>query len=303
MKFLSRPLLLAWLAASALAASRSALDKATLENFVRHLFLWDKEVQVEISDPQPSELQGYLKVEVRASARGAERRETLYISRDGRQVVQAAIYDVGENPFAQTVSLLDPRDSPRWGPDEAPIKIFVFSDFQCAYCRREASVLRDNLAKEFPGQVQVIFKDLPLESIHPWARLAAMTGRCFFKQSNEAFWEYHDWVFAHQDELRPDNFQEKVVGWAQAIGKIDLLQLQRCIAEKETDGEVEASVQQARKLNLNSTPTLFINGRKIASAIDWETLRRILRVELDYRHEMETPCCAVELGTARQGGR
>lgn len=286
-----------WLLLVPLAGlSRSALDRATLEAFLRHLFVWASDVQVELSQPQPSELKGYLKVTVRATAQGAERQETVYVSEDGRQVVQATIYDVNQNPFAAMASKLNLDGSPRWGPKDAPVTIVIFSDFQCSYCRQEAQLLRERLPKELPGKVQLVFKDLPLESIHPWAREAAMAGRCVYRQSEEAFWKFHDWIFAHQLEIQPANLVPKVLEFAASSKDLDVLQLQRCIEGRQTQADIDRALTEARQLGLNSTPTLFINGRKITGAISWDTLRRVIEVELQYQESLKgAGCCAIEL--------
>ena len=81
--------------------------------------------------------------------------------------------------------------------------IVEFSDFQCPYCKEEAKMLRQNLIQTYPKQVRLYFKDFPLENMHPWAKAAAIAGRCVFQQKTDAFWEYHDWIFAHQDGSPP----------------------------------------------------------------------------------------------------
>ena len=76
-----------------------------------------------------------------------------------------------------------------------------FADFQCPYCKQEAGVVRNQLMAAFPGQIQLIYMDYPLESIHPFARGAAIMGRCIYTQNNGSFWSYHDWIFQHQGEI------------------------------------------------------------------------------------------------------
>ena len=88
--------------------------------------------------------------------------------------------------------------------------LVLFSDFQCPYCKEEAKMLRANLLSAYPKQVRLYFKDLPLEQIHPWAKPAAIAGRCVFKQNPTAFWDFHDWIFEQPGEITKDNFSEKV---------------------------------------------------------------------------------------------
>ena len=72
--------------------------------------------------------------------------------------------------------------------------------------------------------MRVYFKDMPLEQIHPWAKPAAIAGRCIFKQNPAAFWEYHDWIYEHQSEMNAENLRAKIMEFAQGK-EIDALQL------------------------------------------------------------------------------
>jgi protein-disulfide isomerase len=163
------------------------------------------------------------------------------------------------------------------------VVIVAFSDFQCPYCKDEASMIRQNLLSAYPKQVRFYYKEFPLESIHPWAKPAAMAGRCVFRQNAGSFWNYHDWVYAHQAEITPENLRQKVLDWAKDQKDIDAIQLGRCMDNKSTLAEVDRSIAQARELQVTSTPTLFVNGRRIAQAVDWPNLRSMIDYEIEYQ--------------------
>jgi len=294
-------LLFAFLLASVLAlpaeGPKSALDKATLEAYIRHLFLWGPQIQVTISDPRPSELPGLLAVRVRAAAGGAAQEQDFYVSRDGRKIVRALIYDVNQSPFASELAKLTTEDQPALGVPGAPVSIVIFSDFQCGYCAQEGRMLRENLLKTYPEQVRLYFKDFPLDQIHPWARLAAIAGRCVYRESEEAFWSYHDWVFAHQSELDARNFKNKFLEFVSSHGGLDGFKLANCLDRRLTESEVNRSVAEGQALQVNATPTLFINGRRISAQIPWENLKQVIDFELEhYRSDRAAEaCCAVKL--------
>jgi len=294
-------LFFAFLLASVLAlpaeGPKSALDKATLEAYIRHLFLWGPQIQVTISDPRPSELPGLLAVRVRAAAGGAAQEQDFYVSRDGRKIVRALIYDVNQSPFASELAKLTTEDQPALGVPGAPVSIVIFSDFQCGYCAQEGRMLRENLLKTYPEQVRLYFKDFPLDQIHPWARLAAIAGRCVYRESEEAFWSYHDWVFAHQSELDARNFKNKFLEFVSSHGGLDGFKLANCLDRRLTESEVNRSVAEGQALQVNATPTLFINGRRISAQIPWENLKQVIDFELEhYRSDRAAEaCCAVKL--------
>jgi protein-disulfide isomerase len=263
---------------------KSALDKATLEAYVRHLYVMDSRIKVEIADPKPSaELPGFLDVSVHASAGNATQDFKFLVSKDGSKIFQGTIYDVQNNPFKPELDKLKTEFSPSFGTPGAPVVIVEFSDFECPYCKEEASMLRKNLMSAYPKQVRLYFKEFPLESIHPWAKAGAIAGRCIFRQSPTSFWKFHDWIFEHQQEITAENLKSKVLEWAKGEQDLDGLQMSQCMDTKATESEVENSVAEARVLSVNSTPTLFINGRRINTAIDWPSLRNIIDYEIEYQ--------------------
>ncbi len=282
-------------------SSRSALDKQTLEEYVRHLLFWGPQIKVEISKPEPSELDGFQKVRVRGSAGSVSQEQVFYISADGKKLVRATVYDVTRNPFEANISKLDTEHQPNLGTPNAPVKIVLFSDFQCGYCRGESQTLRKELLKAFPKQVRLYYVNFPLESIHPWSKSAAMASRCFYAQSNDAFWAFHDWIFEHQNEITADNLHDKVLEFGGTLPNVDALKLGRCLDTKATAKEVDRSLAMARSLKLNSTPTLFINGRKIASQVPWPSLKQVIELEIGYQKTAKDAgdgdCCSVKLPT------
>src|SRR5262245_29414558 len=261
---------------------KSALDKPTLEAYVRHLFVWGPQIKVEVANAKPSALPGMLEVSVRASAGNASQEVLFYVSKDGQKIVQGSIFDVKDNPFKADLDKLKTDLQPSFGTPGASVVLVLFSDFQCPYCKEEAKMLRTNLLSAYPKQVRAYFKDLPLAQIHNWARPAAIAGRCVFKQNPAAFWDYHDWIYEHQGEITKENFRDKVMEFAKGK-EIDALQLGRCLDTRTTEAEVDKSIGEAKALRVTSTPTLFINGRRLAAQVAWPDLRQIIDQEIEYQ--------------------
>ena len=268
--------------ARAADTKKSALDKATLEAYVRHLSVWGPQIKVEIGDPKPSPLPGMLEVNVHASAGNASQDQVFYVSKDGQKMMLGVVYDVKENPFKPDLDKLKTDLQPSFGTPGASVVLVLFSDFQCPFCKEEAKVLRTNLVSTYPKQVRLYFKEMPLDQIHPWARAAAIAGRCVFKQNPTAFWDYHDWIYEHQGDITKENLREKVLEFAKGK-EIDALQLGRCMDTRATEAEVNKSVKEAQELHVMSTPTLFVNGRRLPSQVAWPDLRMIIDTEIEYQ--------------------
>jgi protein-disulfide isomerase len=160
------------------------------------------------------------------------------------------------------------------------VTIVVFSDFECPYCKQFATTIRQNVVKKYPNDVRVIFKDFPLTSIHPWAHSAAEAARCLGEQKPQAFWAFHDWIFEHQSEVNAGNLREKTLGIAKTQ-QLDEPRAAACIDTHATSAAVDESLKAARALQVDLTPTLFINGRMQTGALPWERLDAMIQRDLN----------------------
>jgi protein-disulfide isomerase len=263
---------------------KSALDKPTLEAYVRHLFVMDKRIAITVGDPKPSpNLPGFMDVGVHASMGNQSQDFQFLVSKDGSKILQGNVFDVAQNPFKSDLDKLKTDFEPSLGAPGADVVIVEFSDFQCPYCKEEAKMIRENLVKTYPQGVRLYFKTFPIESLHPWAKPAAIASRCVFQQQPAGFWTFHDWVFENQASINPENLKEKVNAWAKEQKDLNAADLGKCIDTKATESEVDRVIQEARALSVDRTPTLFVNGRRIASSIDWANLKSVIDFELDYQ--------------------
>jgi len=283
----------------------SAFDKPTFEAYVRHLKLYLPQVKVEVANPVAAPLPGFKEVKVRASMGQQFLEETYYVSDDGQRIVEGKVYDVAKSPFAFELSKLNTAFQPAMGPPGAPVEVVVFSDFQCHYCREEAKTLRENLPKAFPKEVRLTFKDLPLEALHPWAKAASNAGRCVFRQNALAFWDFHDWIFDKQTDIKLESVKTQILDWAKTRPGLNQEQLAACVDNGGGMREVEKSINDAKALGLNSTPTLYVNGRKLAGSVAWPQLKQFIELELEHVKNAPPPpadpkakdpnCCSLEL--------
>jgi len=186
-----------------------------------------------------------------------------------RQLLDEAGFRVLIDPPRADVAVSD-QDMTR-GPADAPVRIVEFTDYQCPYCGRAQETLKQ-VKDTYGDQVRFVFKDLPLK-MHPSARMAAEAARCAGDQG--AFWELHDWLFDHAAEIS----RESVLQAAADLG-LDADALAACLDEGRHTEAVDASIEQAERLGVSSTPSFFVNGRLVRGAQPFEVFAEIIDDEL-----------------------
>lgn len=161
----------------------------------------------------------------------------------------------------------------RVGPDNAPITVVEFIDFECPACAR-AAPLAKGLAKLYPESVTVVVKNFPLSSacnphvgsnMHPYACELAIMSRC--AGAYGLFWSYHDLAFGQQALLKAGRPQQ----WAKDVGLTEE-QISGCLASEDLASKIQADVAEAHALGVNATPTVFINGRKYIGLRSLDTM-------------------------------
>ncbi|HVP60911.1 MAG TPA: thioredoxin domain-containing protein [Myxococcaceae bacterium] len=161
-----------------------------------------------------------------------------------------------------------PADSPSFGPTMAKVTIVEWSDFQCPYCARAAPIV-EQIRQAYPKDVRFVFRHLPLP-MHPDAPLAARAGVA--AQAQGKFWQMHDWMYAHQHDLKED----QLVKAAASFG-MDVARFKAALADPATEARVGADRQAASAVGVSATPTFFVNGREHVGGIPFEQLK----VEID----------------------
>lgn len=166
--------------------------------------------------------------------------------------------------------LIYTADDPNLGNPQAGIQIVEFSDFQCPYCAQAHTIMRELLNK-YPNNFYYIYRDFPLEDIHPQARLAAEAAACAHEQ--QKFWPYHDLLFNDQSKLELGN----LLNYATQVG-IDSQNFTDCLKSGKYQSEVKKDQADGLAANVTATPTFFVNGEKIEGVIslgDWEKILNI----------------------------
>ncbi len=250
---------------------------------------------IAISTPQPATLPGYDTITVTFTAEGKTSRPVSFlISADGKTLAQFIRYDLSADPRTMIPSSGRPF---RGGPASAPVVLVNFDDLECPFCARFHDSLFPAITQRYGDKVHIVYLDFPLDQ-HPWAMHAAVDANCLAQQSPAGYWNVVDYVHKHHDEIGtaaaadPSGSDAKAGGAAgtqQAesalrtlnrsfvqldevthdqgvLQKVDMPRLDACIKKQDTS-TIDAERQIGNNLNVESTPTFYINGAKYEGAL------------------------------------
>lgn len=164
-------------------------------------------------------------------------------------------------------------DDPSIGPEDAPITMIEFSDYECPYCTKWHDEVWPLLQENYSDKLRLVYRDFPLTSIHGNAAKAAEAANCAGEQ--DSYWEFHDKLLSGQRKLSKDTYLEYA-----ADLDLDEDDFEQCLESGRYTEEVEADLNFAVELGVRSTPTFFLNGIAIVGAQPYEVFEDVIEKEL-----------------------
>jgi len=162
--------------------------------------------------------------------------------------------------------------SPSRGPAQAPVTIVEFADFECPFCGGLYPTLK-LVEKNYADKVRFVYRQFPLTNIHPNAQKAAEASLCANDQ--QRFWEFHDALFSDQTRLDVPSLKQR----AQALG-LNTTAFNSCLDSGKQVDAIQKDRDDARKIGVSSTPTMFINGRLLSGNRPYTEIRDVIEDEL-----------------------
>ena len=162
---------------------------------------------------------------------------------------------------------------PSIGPQDAQIVMVEFSDFQCPFCKRWQEEVYQQLLAAYPGKIRLVYRNLPLTSLHPDAMSAAVAAMCAGDQG--AFWKFHDKLFSDQYGLGRNAY----TSYAADLG-LDTSAFASCLDSGKFDDFIQKDMAFSINLGIQSTPTFFVNGLAIVGAQPLSVFKQVIDKEL-----------------------
>jgi len=164
-------------------------------------------------------------------------------------------------------------DDPVFGPNEAPITIVEFSDFECPYCRRWHLEVWPQIQAAYADEVRLIFRDFPLSTIHANATPAAAAANCAGEQ--DSYWEFNELLFSMEMGLDKNAYEQ----YASQLN-LDMDAFNECLDSGRQNDEINGDYEYAANLGVRSTPTFFVNGIPLVGAQPFEVFQDLIEQEL-----------------------
>ncbi|MFZ3201273.1 MAG: DsbA family protein [Candidatus Acidiferrales bacterium] len=248
----------------------------TTEAFIRKLFAWGPDFTVKLGPLTQSLAPDFYLVPLQVTFKGQTDSGKVFISKDGKTLVRGEMFDTAADPFVDLRAKLHTEGHPSKGPANARVTLVEFADYECPHCR-ELHDEMPTIEARYP-RIRIVFEDFPITQVHPWAQTAAIGARCAYMQSPDAFWKMNDSIFGDQEAISTENVWDKLVGFAAQAG-LDTDAFKTCMTSPEALKAVEADRQQGIDMGVDSTPTVFVNGRPLPGG-DITTLEQYIDFDL-----------------------
>lgn len=170
------------------------------------------------------------------------------------------------------------------GNESATVTIIEFSDYQCIFCRKFWTETYPQLKKDYidTGRVKFVFRDFPIEQIHPASVLAAESTRCIRAQYGDAaYWKMSDKIFSAQDETDPSVSRTlsfgiyDIEGWANQIG----YDISACLKNETYKADVTSDLVAGQAAGVKGTPSFFVNGKFLEGAQPYSVFKQAIDSE------------------------
>lgn len=245
-----------------LAANASARDQKIVE-YVRTKFHVPAGVKLTVGPFHDSHYDGFYEGTIHGQDGAKKSSIPAFITKDGRYAIIGAIFNLNVNPRKEIEAAISLKNQPTVGPANAPVTVVEFADLECPVCAEAQKFIEHNLLPKYGKKIRIVFKEFPLVQIHDWALTAAIANECAYKLNPADFFRYRSTIYAGQDMINAANIRPLLLDFGQRSG-LDRIKLAGCLDSKDALQRVEADMREGRQLQIDMTPTFFINGTPVA---------------------------------------
>ena len=268
-----------WKALTSLIEDKLLTLEAAKNRMTREELL-NAEVESNVGTPSPAEVEQFYEVNRAAipipKAEALPQVRQYMIDQSRRRYREMLVANMRRN--FKVTTFLDPLRTdvatagyPSRGPANAPVTIVEFADFECPFCGGFYPTLK-LVEKNYADKVRLVYRQFPITTIHPNAQKAAEASLCANDQ--QKFWEFYDSLFSDQSHLDIASLKQR----AQALG-LNTATFNTCLDSGSQAATIQKDRDEAQKIGVNSTPTVFINGRLLGGR-SYAEIQEVIEDEL-----------------------
>ncbi len=226
---------------------------------IQEVFKTPPEVKMSIGPLKPSASLDFRQATLTIDNGKAKQDRTVLLARDGKHLVVSDLYNMSLDPRQQALRTISLRNEPTVGPANAPVTIVEYADLQCPTCKRMHEFIENKLIPRYGDKLRVVFKEFPLP-MHDWSFTAAIADQCAFQLNPSTYVPLRTAIFHSQELINIANLRDTLLNFGEQAG-LDRVQLAGCLDSKASLPRIQHDQEEAKRLDVNSTPTLFINGK------------------------------------------
>jgi protein-disulfide isomerase len=199
--------------------------------------------------------------------------QDIFMKEDGGYLMNTEQVGIKPGKYLETPSVS--KDDPQVGPEDAKVKVVLFSDFQCPYCKTFEETFNKAIA-DYKDKVLFVYKYFPLD-FHKQAMNAAIAGECANQQGK--FWQMADRLYASQADWQNTDGVAKFKIYATSLG-LNASQFNQCVDENKPKDKIAADQGEASNFGISGTPAFFVNDQFFGGLVSYEDLKKTLDEEL-----------------------
>jgi len=239
-----------------------ALGKDPNNEMIQHIrqeFKVPETTTLTVGPFHDSGIPNFLATSIAAQSDKGKQTEDFYATSDKQVFVMGKILNLGVDLRRRALRTMATVNQPSQGPAHALVTIVEYADLECPMCGKLHLFLENDLLPKYGDKVRVIFKEFPLVQIHDWSLTAAIANECVYKLKPEAFAPYRTLIFQNQTTTNATNVRDNLLNYADQVG-VDRSSLAGCLDSKASMPRIDDGTSEAKQLEVQSTPTCFING-------------------------------------------
>jgi protein-disulfide isomerase len=267
------------------APTVSAEQDAQLKAYLQKRFHIADMKQIRLSAPVPSPFPDlWTRTVTVTPEQGPPVRAEMFMNASEDKVIIGQYLDLHSDPWGRiAMDKFDLKDRAVQGPEDAPVTIIEFADFECPYCARAFGEIETMVNNQYKGKVKLYFKNFPL-AMHPWAMQAAIAAECIRRQNPSDFWDFAQVLYTSQAQIDPNNLRDRIEAYAKA-NKLDMSILNACMLGKSAERQVAQDQKDGVAAHVMSTPTFFVNGIPVVGLPEQKVFDFVINSELKNKQQ------------------